>query len=593
MGTQTRPAGFFGVPVQQAAALDPTRVLQTVGSRAGGLTSAEVNIRRDHVGPNAVRSHHARALAVLGRQLCSALFLLLLLTAVISFFLGDRTDAIIIATILLASAGLGFVNEYRAENTAESLHSRLRHWVVVLRDGAPAQVDVVDLVPGDVVRLELGGVVPADLRLLDCIGFECDESVLTGETTAAEKAVPAVAQDSALADLTSCALMGSIVQAGTATGVVVATGGRAEFGRIALGLGDRQPETDFQAGLRSFSMLLLQVAVTLTSLIVVINLLLHRPFLEALLFSLAIAVGITPQLLPAVVSTSLAAGSRRLASRKVLVKRLVCIEDLGDVDVLITDKTGTLTDGRISLIGGFGPDGAPADSVVTLALLATEGDIADPTRIGGNALDSALWQAPAATARVAPFRRVAVLPFDYDRRMSSAVVQPANGSQLLIVKGAPESVFARCTSVPATAQDVLAAQFADGGRVVALATRTVTSGTTPTVADERDLTLAGFVVFRDQPKPDAEAALSTLRALGITVKIATGDNPLVAQKVCANLGVPGATALTGTQIDQMTDEELAAAAAGTTVFARVSPEQKARMVRAGSPVSFSGRLPSR
>lgn len=358
--------------MQEAAALSLVQVLETLATGVEGLPAAEVVTRRAAVGPNAVRSHHARALAVLARQLRSALLILLLVTAVASFFLGERTDSVIIGLILAVSVGLGFANEYRAERAAEALHSAVRHTVVAVRDGQPVELDVTGLVPGDVVHLQLGAVVPADLRLIEATGLECNESVLTGEAVPAEKGTAAVSQGTVLAELSSCAFMGTVVVSGSGIGVVVATGGRAEFGRIALGLGERQPETEFQAGLRRFSVLLLQVALVLTTFILVINLLLARPLLDSLLFSLAIAVGITPQLLPAVVSTSLATGSRRLAQRKVLVKRLVCIEDLGDLDVLVTDKTGTLTDGRTSLRAALDPAGHQSSDVLRLGLLATE-----------------------------------------------------------------------------------------------------------------------------------------------------------------------------------------------------------------------------
>jgi Mg2+-importing ATPase len=314
------------IPVAEAAGLAAEHVLERLGSAAAGLTTEEAGRRLSLVGPNAVRTHRAQPLRILVLQLRSPVLILLAVTATISFFLGQRTDTVVIGVILVASIGLGFVNEYRAERATDALHSQVTHRTVVMRAGRPVEVDVTTLVPGDVVRLGLGEVVPADLRLLSTVGLECDESVLTGESLPADKAVAAVAPGSGLGDLTSCAFMGTIVQAGSGTGVVVATGADAEFGRIAVGLGERQPETDFQAGLRRFSVLLLQVAVALTSLILVANLVLNRPLIESLLFSLAIAVGITPQLLPAVVSTGLAAGSRQLAKRKVLVKRLVCIE---------------------------------------------------------------------------------------------------------------------------------------------------------------------------------------------------------------------------------------------------------------------------
>ena len=243
---------------------------------------------------------------------------------------------------------------------------------MVLRDGHPRTADVTELVPGDVVDLQLGQVIPADVRLLATAGLECDESVLTGESLPAEKSAGPVAAGTPLAELSCCALMGTVVRAGSGTGVVVATGRDAEFGRIAVGLGERQPETEFQAGLRKFSMLLVEVAGVLTGAIFIINVALHKPVLDALLFSLAIAVGISPQLLPAVVSTSLAAGSRQLARRKVLVKRLVCIEDLGDVDVLFTDKTGTLTEGSLRFMRSTGPDGTADNEPLLLGLLCNE-----------------------------------------------------------------------------------------------------------------------------------------------------------------------------------------------------------------------------
>lgn len=581
------------MPVSEAAALPAAQVLDQLDSTPAGLDADEAGRRRALVGPNAVRTHHAQPLRILGRQLRSPVLILLAVTAFISFFLGQRTDTVVIGVILVASIGLGFLNEYRAERATQALHSQVTHRAVALRGAAPVEVEVTALVPGDVVRIVLGEVVPADLRLLTTTGLECDESVLTGESLPADKAVSPVTTGSALGDLTSCAFMGTVVRSGAGTGVVVATGARAEFGRIAVGLGERQPETDFQAGLRHFSVLLLQVAVALTSLILVANLLLARPLLQSLLFSLAIAVGITPQLLPAVVSTSLATGSRRLALR-VLVKRLVCIEDLGDMDVLVTDKTGTLTEGRITFTAALDPAGVDSTQVLRLGLLATETDPAGGATgpVGGNPLDTALWDAPAAAHLVAGYVRVGLLAFDHDRRMTSTLVRAPDGHQQLVVKGAPESVLARCTTLPPGADATAAAQFAAGARVVAVATRPAPELTVPTPADETDLTLAGFLVFLDRPKAAAAASLARLAALGITVKICTGDNPLVAQKVCADLGLPSGGTLTGVDLTGMDDDAVTVAAQTTTIFARVSPEQKARLItllrRRGRAVGFLG-----
>ncbi len=573
-------------------------VLSQLRTSSAGLTTVEAAHRLETYGPNAVRSHHPVVWQLLVRQLRSAVLILLAVTAAFSFFLGDATESVIIGVILVASVGLGFTNEYRAERAASGLHDLLRHTALVLRDGVLTRVDVTEVVPGDVVHLSAGALVPADLRLLTASDLECDEAVLTGESEPAEKSV---AIDAATA------FMGTIVRGGAGTGVVVSTGGRTEFGRIALGLGEREPETEFQRGLRSFSMLLLQVAITLTGLILVTNLLLHRPLIESLLFSLAIAVGITPQLLPAVVSTSLAVGARELARRKVLVKRLICIEDLGDMDILVTDKTGTLTDGAITLTGSIDASGVAAPLVSELGLLAAELDPdsgeggAAPDADGGsaaNALDAALAYAVAAgTLERAPHERLpherlGYLPFDHERRMASALVRTPDGALRLVTKGAPESVLAHCGAVPAAAQQTLDRLFAAGSRVVAVAGRDLPAGTTIDRSLEHDLAFGGFLVFLDRPKADARTALARLAKLGVMVKIATGDNAVVAARVCADVGLEVAGVLTGLEVELLDDDDLGRAAYETTVFARVSPEQKARIVRVlrghGRAVGFLG-----
>jgi Mg2+-importing ATPase len=558
---------------------------------AAGLAGDEVVRRQARFGPNAVASHRARPLAVLWHQLRSPLLGLLLAAAIASYLVGEHSSALIIGVIVAVSVGLGFVNEYRAEKAAEALHSQIHHTTVVIRDRKPSTVDVTELVPGDVVELRLGDIVPADIRLLEVTGLECDESVLTGESLPVDKSTVPVPSGTALAELAGCALMGTVVHAGSATGVVVATGAATEFGKIAAGLDTHQLDTEFQVGLRKFSMLLVYVAAALTTVIFGINVLLHKPIIDALLFSLAIAVGITPQLLPAVVSTSLAAGSRRMSRRKVLVKRLVCIEDLGDVDVLFTDKTGTLTLGRTDYMRAIpAGDSVPA-AVLRWGLLCTE--TADA--VGGNALDQALWRSTAAMGQrtaLAAFTRVAVLPFDHDRSMVSTVVRDSAGALTLVTKGAPEAVLDRCVGVPDAARAALAAEFAAGNRVVAVATRPTTDSARPKPSDERDLRLAGFLVFLDPPKPDAAVALRRLAGLGIAVKVVTGDNPTVAVKVCRDLGLGESDALTGADVDALDDAGLAAAITKTTVFARVSPEHKARIVntqrRSGGGVAFLG-----
>lgn len=575
-------SGFRGVAAASAA-----EVLNRLDTSAAGLSTEQARARIDRFGANAVRTHRVSALAVLTRQLKNAVLALLAVTAVISFFLGDKTQATIIGLILALSVGLGFVNEYRAERASAAMHSRIRHTAVVRRDGQFGRVDVSALVPGDIIRLELGELVPADVRLIDVQGLECNESILTGESKPVEKSNESTVPGVSLPEARNCAFMGTVVSAGEGTGVVYATGADAEFGRIAAGLGEREPETDFQVGLRRFSYLLLRVAMTLTAVIVVINLLLRRPVIDSALFGLAIAVGITPQLLPAVVSTSLASGSRRLARLKVLVKRLVCIEDLGDIDILITDKTGTLTDGRISFIDAVDPRGESSPSVLRNGLLCADID-PETGGVGGNDLDNALWEGRSPLTDV---RRIAVLPFDHNRRATSALVDTTAG-RVLVVKGAPEQILARCRVVPETARSTLSLLFADGRRVVAVAGKSATALSEISAADECDLVLDGFLVFADNPKPAARDSLARLAALGIEVKVATGDNPQVAEKVCADLGLTVRGTTSGSDLAELTDEQFDEAIAKNTIFARVSPEQKSRVVsalrRSGRSVGFLG-----
>ncbi len=564
-------------------------VLQQLATSSQGLSAEEATRRIERLGPNTLSTRGASAWQVLGRQVRSPLMLLLLVTAALSFFVGERTDAVIIGCILALSVGLGFSNEYRAEQAAAALHSQIRHRVTVRRDGHHLTTDVAALVPGDVVVLQLGEVVPADVRLLAVTDLACDESMLTGEPGGVAKSTDPVPEGTPLAELSSCALMGSVVHEGAGEGVVVATGSRTEFGRVARALGERHDETEFQHGLRQFSGLLVRVAGVLAGGILVINVALARPLIDAVLFALAIAVGITPQLLPAIVTTSLATGSRELARRKVLVKRLVCIEDLGNIDTLFTDKTGTLTEGRITFTAAVDAHGRPSDAVLELGLACNEATVEGGRAVGGNPLDLALWDvAPAGL--VLP-RRIAVLPFDHERRLISVVVAGSDGD-LLVTKGAPEAVLERCRGVPAESHEVLDRSFSEGARVIAVAVRPVTGLTKVTEADEHDLELRGFLLFLDRPKQSAAGSLRRLAELGISVRIVTGDNPRVAERVSAELGMHVEGVLTGPELDELDEAALAEALPRTTVFARVSPEQKARVItaqrRLHSDVAFLG-----
>jgi Mg2+-importing ATPase len=567
-----------------SAALTPAEVLRRLGTSERGLSSQDAAGRLAVAGPNVLRAHGARFWSVLARQFRSYLLLLLLAAAAVSVFVGEGTEAAIIFTIIGLSVALGFVNEYRSERAVEALHSRIRRRATVRRDGRLGEVDVTELVPGDVVSLHVGNVVPADLRLLEVMNLECDEAVLTGEPTPATKTIDATRAPASPLELPCVAFMGTVVHAGGGRGVVIQTGSRTAFGAIALGLGERHELTSFQRGLQDFSRMLATITGLLAGSIFVLNVLLGRSFLQSLLFALAISVGLTPQLLPAIVTVSLATGARQLTRRQVVVKRLVAIEDMGNIEVLFTDKTGTLTEGRTVFTRALGLSGDDDARTLELALAAS-----DPA---GNALDRALVAAPGA-ARLdhAEWRRIAEAPFDHERQLGSVLVESAQG-RTLVAKGAPEAILARCREIPVETETILARLFADGTRVIAVASRPADGLTALTPADERELALRGFLCFSDPPKPDAAASLARLAALGVEVKIVTGDNGRVAETVCAELGMESLGTLTGSEVEEMDEEELRARLPATTIFARVTPEQKSRIIRAqralGSDVGFLG-----
>jgi P-type Mg2+ transporter len=564
-----------GLTLVDAARVSADEALTRLRSSPAGLAEQEAAQRLRTFGPNAIMTHDVRPLTILWRQLRNPLLLLLAATTLVALAAGDRTDALIIFAIVGLSAGLGFFNEYRSERVIEALHSSIRHRALTLRDGSPVAIDVTELVPGDVVQLRTGDLVPADLRLVAVRELECDQAVLTGEAMPKTKSAdPETDPDAGALGLRCAAYMGTTVRGGSGTGVVVATGLTTEFGKIARRLGERQPVTAFQRGLRSFSLLLVWVTAFLAGGIFVANSLLGRPVLESALFSLAIAVGLTPQLLPAIVTVSLASGARNLARKRVVVKRLISIEDLGNVEILFTDKTGTLTEGRITFREAVAPDGSPDDQVFRLGILCTTSDRFDMTG-SGSPLDQALLDAGAPPAG---YKVVDQLAFDHERRMMSTLVEQPDGSRILITKGAPESVLAHSNGVPEVAATTLDREFAAGARVVAVATKAWDGGPRCALSDESGLDLKGFLAFIDAPKADAADSLRKLKALGVEVKIVTGDNAVVAQTVCKMLGLDYGESISGPELEGMSDAELNTRLPRTGIFARVSPEQKSRII---------------
>ncbi|HEV2413244.1 MAG TPA: magnesium-translocating P-type ATPase [Candidatus Dormibacteraeota bacterium] len=581
---------LMNLELTEAARLPSSEVLTRLGSSESGLTTQEATARLKTYGPNSLGTHGVTAGEVLLRQLRNPLLILLAGAAVISFLVGDRTSASIILAISSLSVGLSFFNEYRSEQVAEELHARIRHKELVLRDGSPSQVDVTALVPGDVVLLDVGDVVPADLRLLEVSALECDEAVVTGESMPVAKTAAVEAQGDSSLDLPSCALMGTVVKAGRGRGVVVRTGRNSTFGHIAAEIKRQPAETAFQAGLRDFSLLLVKVTAALIVPIFLLNWLFGRPLLDSLLFALAIAVGMTPQLLPAVVTVSLSFGASRLASRSVLVKRLISIEDLGNITVLFTDKTGTLTEGAIDFVDSVDAAGKSSPDVLRLGLLCSSAQFDERGEPNGNPLDVALWRAPGAKRElVQGVNRVNEIPFDYERKRATIVLEES-GQSWIVSKGAPESVLARCHDVPESAHTWLNAAFDEGRRVVAVASRDLPAGSQD--SDDTDLELDGFLVFTDPLKKDAAQSLDRLSRLGVEVKIVTGDNDRVARRLCVDVGLEVNGVLTGADLDRMDDSALSMALASTTIFSRVTPEQKSRVIRLqrslGSDVGFLG-----
>ncbi|MGA9160536.1 MAG: magnesium-translocating P-type ATPase [Actinomycetota bacterium] len=575
----SEPVAGRELDLRTAASLPVAEVLTRLDSSEQGLGADEAARRLAALGPNALQVHTTSAWRVLWNQVRNPLLPLLVGAAIVSGLTGQVTDAGIIVVMVGVSVGLGFANEFRSEKAVEELHAQIHHTTTAVRHGRSGTVDVTELVPGDVVRLSVGDIVPADVRLIEVDRLECDEAVLTGESLPAVKQVDLVAEPTSLIELPPCAFMGTVVRSGTGRAVVVRTGPATEFGHIATLLGERPPETSFQRGLRDFGKLLVRITVVLVVAIFVVNVAIGRPLIDAVLFSLAVAVGMTPALLPAIVTISLSTGAKRMAAKSVLVRRLVAIEDFGNIQVLFTDKTGTLTEGRITYRGSMNPEGSSDERPFLLGLVCTDVVIEGGVPTGGNPLDQAIWAMPGMTGAAADaWRRLDEAAFDYDRRRMSVLVDGPEG-RLIVTKGAPESVLAVCSHVSPETRGTAEREFDAGSRLVAVATRDGTGLEAVDPEDEHDLILVGFLAFVDPPKADAAESLRRLTDLGVEVKVVTGDNERVARKVCEDLGMDVGRVLTGTQLEAMPDEELARTLETTTIFARVTPEQKSRVIR--------------
>ena len=555
-----------------------------------GLTSLEAAQALATNGPNATaRKLEKPWWRMLLSQFTNPIVVILIGATIVSMLAGDAIDGLIILGIVIPSGLLGFWQEHRAGQTMQSLLKQIAINAEVFRDGVEIAVPVQQLVKGDLVVLRAGDLIPADLQLIDAKQLVVDEAALTGESFPVEKTSHPESMD---------LYFGSHVVSGWGNALVTATGQDTKYGALITQLESRDPETGFERGTKAFGRLLLWSMLVLVSLLLITNLVLHRSLLESLLFSLALAVGITPQLLPVIVSVSLAAGARKMASKRVLVKRLDAIEDFGSITVLCTDKTGTLTHGVISLDAALAPDGKPSDRVMELALLNASLQTGFRNPLDEAIIHSAGGNIPSATL-------LAELAYDFERRRLSVLVQegtqengkgdsPANG--LLITKGAFNSVYPLCQANK-EAQALYESLSSQGNRVIAVATKRLSRAPIDarielSTADENDLELVGLLAFLDPPKEDARDAVTQLISLGIDLYLITGDNPLAAKQIATQVGLKSDLVVTGAEFAAFNPEQQAMALNNSRVFAEFDPLQKQSVIQglkdSGNTVGYFG-----
>jgi Mg2+-importing ATPase len=532
------------------------------------------------------------------RLFANPLVAILLAASGISASLGQRTDAAIIVTIVLIGISINFWQSFRSQRTADRLRASVAPTATVERDGSWQEIPIRSVVPGDLFRLSAGDLIPADGRLLESRDLSVQQAMLTGESLPVDKHANPAGPPSDISVDASLVFLGTSVVSGTATAVAVETGPRTRFGDIARRLGTRAPASEFEHGLRRFSLLILRTTLALVLFILLVSLAQRRDPFESLLFAVALGVGLTPEFLPMIASVTLTAGAIRMAREDVIVKHLPAIQNFGSIDVFCSDKTGTLTSGQMRVEGAVDAQGGASDRVRMLAIVNSrfETGIRSP-------LDAAILA--DAPADLSGYTKVDEIPFDFERRRVSIVIDTPDGKRLLIAKGAPEQLLSLVTSIEVgeaieVLDDVrrgscvsLYERFgADGLRVLAVAYRVVDRRAAYSRDDERDLVLAGFVTFADPVLPDAAEAIADLRRDGVVVKILTGDNDLVARHICGHVGIDPATVVTGDEVERLDDAALGHVAEEASVFTRVSPAQKNRIILAlkhrGHVVGFMG-----
>jgi P-type Mg2+ transporter len=551
-----------------------------------GLTAAHAAERIRKFGPNdPAPVRPATVLTEVIRFCANPLVIILLLASVVSAVVGQTIDAVIIAAIMLLSGAVNFFQTYRSQRAVLRLRERVAPTANVLRDRKWTEVPRSEVAPGDLIRLSAGDLVPADSHLIWSRDFHLQEAALTGESMPVEKSPAETASPESSSQSSNMIFLGTSVVSGMATAVVIATGRATAFGDIATRLTLRAPETEFDRGSKRFGFLIMETVFFLVLFILLVNLAMHRNALESLLFAVALAVGLTPEFLPMITTVTLSIGAVRMARKKVIIKHLAAIQNLGSIDVLCSDKTGTLTAGEMTVDRSLDPFGQAADRAIFLAYLNSyfETGIRSP-------LDSAILKQPQTNAEA--YHKTDEIPFDFDRRRLSIVVEK-DGNALLITKGAPEGVLQVCSEYEFQGSrhpledaqrkhcyETYRKLSAKGFRVLAVAYRPADRAAGLTAADERDLILVGFLTFADPPREGAAEAIAALGRDGVQVKILTGDNEMVTKYICAQVAIDSKEVILGDDIARMDDSALAHVAEESHVFARVSPAQKNRIILA-------------
>jgi Mg2+-importing ATPase len=570
---------YWAVPTEE--------VVTALQASKDGLAQSVVDARLAAMpAGKAKQSRLSRDAALFIGQFKSPIIMLLMIAAVLSFFLGEKDDCLIIFAIVLISGLLGFFQEQGAENAVEGLLSLIQVKCKVVRDGKEVEVPTHDVVPGDVIVLSAGSTVPADGLIVESKELFVDEAALTGETLPAEKHAGTSEDSCPLSRRMNCVFQGTHVISGYAKVLAVRTGKDTEFGKISSHLSKRAPETEFERGISKFGYFLMEVTFVLVIVIFAVNVFLHRPVLESFMFSLALAIGLTPQLLPAVISVNLATGARRMANAKVIVKRLSAIETFGSMNLLCSDKTGTITEGVLIFEGALDAEGKPSDYVKTLAHVnaSLETGFVNP-------MDEAL-RAQAATD-ITEYKKLDEIPYDFQRKRLTVLVSDGRpGGNLLITKGALANVVAACdTAHGAETQKLIEKLSAEGKRIIGVAYRRI-DAIHATAADETNMTFAGVLAFTDPPKKGIGDTIQNLAKLGVKLKVITGDNAMVAQAVARQVGLDNPQIMTSTEMHALGGEALARRVNSVDVFAEVEPSQKEQIImalkKAGNVVGYVG-----